>query len=277
MWSLSVLSCMCPEYLNFSFVWLGCSRKPSTAWFKTCTTWTVLMTDKKMCVCLCVCIALSILIETWAIKVPWTVRFWDIAQRVGIISYQRSRVWPLKMGPIGCPETSVRNYHYSLRNNPEEYSSHLLRRGSLKSRIVKRCIWSTALYLDTWESGSEITGDVWNVVLEKDGEEKLYRSCEKWRSIAQRSGEELLSKTRFWRKRQQGRTEVTGRWGIRRTPQLYDLKENRGYCKFKKEAPDRTQWNTSFVRGYGPVVGHTADCINWNITLWAKKKILGCW
>jgi hypothetical protein len=21
------------------------------------------------------------------------------------------------MGPIGCPETSVRNYHYSLRNN----------------------------------------------------------------------------------------------------------------------------------------------------------------
>jgi len=28
--------------------------------------------------------------------------------------------WPLKMGLIGCPETSVRNYHYSLRNNPEE-------------------------------------------------------------------------------------------------------------------------------------------------------------
>jgi len=25
---------------------------------------------------------------------------------------------------IGCPETSVRNYHYSLRNNPEERSSH---------------------------------------------------------------------------------------------------------------------------------------------------------
>jgi len=27
------------------------------------------------------------------------------------------------MGPIGCPEMSVRNYHYSLRNNPEERSS----------------------------------------------------------------------------------------------------------------------------------------------------------
>ena len=28
-----------------------------------------------------------------------------------------------KMGPIGYPETSVRNYHYTLRNNPEELSS----------------------------------------------------------------------------------------------------------------------------------------------------------
>jgi len=36
------------------------------------------------------------------------------------------------MGPIGCPETSVRNYHYSLRNNPEERSYHVLG-GSLKS------------------------------------------------------------------------------------------------------------------------------------------------
>jgi hypothetical protein len=40
------------------------------------------------------------------------------------------------MGPIGRPETSVRNYHYSLRNNPEERSSNLLRGGSLKSRIL---------------------------------------------------------------------------------------------------------------------------------------------
>jgi len=32
----------------------------------------------------------------------------------------RSRT--LRMGPIGCPETSVRNCHYSLRNNPEECS-----------------------------------------------------------------------------------------------------------------------------------------------------------
>ena len=39
------------------------------------------------------------------------------------------------MKPIGCPETSLRDYHYSLRNNPEGCSSHLLGGGSLKSRI----------------------------------------------------------------------------------------------------------------------------------------------
>jgi len=38
------------------------------------------------------------------------------------------------MAPIGCPKTSVRNYHYSLRNNPEERNSQLLRGGSPISR-----------------------------------------------------------------------------------------------------------------------------------------------
>jgi hypothetical protein len=31
------------------------------------------------------------------------------------------------MGPIGCPETSVRNYRYWLRNNTEERSSVLFK------------------------------------------------------------------------------------------------------------------------------------------------------
>ena len=44
--------------------------------------------------------------------------------------------WPLKMGSIGCPETSVRNYHHSQRNSPEELSSCLLRSVSLKSRMI---------------------------------------------------------------------------------------------------------------------------------------------
>jgi len=38
------------------------------------------------------------------------------------------------MGPIGRPKTSVRNCHYSLRNNPEERNSQLLRGGSPISR-----------------------------------------------------------------------------------------------------------------------------------------------
>ena len=45
----------------------------------------------------------------------------------------------LKMRPIACPETSSRNYNFSLHNNPEERSSHLLRGGSLKSRFDAVC------------------------------------------------------------------------------------------------------------------------------------------
>jgi hypothetical protein len=41
---------------------------------------------------------------------------------------------PLNIGPIGYPETSVRNYRYSLRNNPDERVSDPLRNGRLKSR-----------------------------------------------------------------------------------------------------------------------------------------------
>ena len=36
------------------------------------------------------------------------------------------------MAPIGCPETSVRNCHCSMSNDPEERGSQL-RGGSLKS------------------------------------------------------------------------------------------------------------------------------------------------
>jgi len=46
----------------------------------------------------------------------------------------------LKMGPLGCPQLSVGNYHYSLRNNPEERSSHLFLGGNLKSRRGCVCL-----------------------------------------------------------------------------------------------------------------------------------------
>jgi hypothetical protein len=37
------------------------------------------------------------------------------------------------VGLIGCLETAVRNYHFSLRNVPEESTSQLCSGGSLKS------------------------------------------------------------------------------------------------------------------------------------------------
>ena len=68
-----------------------------------------------------------------------TALVWIITQRVVVISYQHLgtlRVLTLEMGPIGCPETSLRLYHYSLRNSPEERSSLLLCGGILKSHIL---------------------------------------------------------------------------------------------------------------------------------------------
>jgi hypothetical protein len=59
--------------------------------------------------------------------------FWDITQRRMVILYRRfGTTYPsfllLKLGPIGCPETSVKDYHSTLRNIPEE-------RGSQRSPI----------------------------------------------------------------------------------------------------------------------------------------------
>ena len=76
---------------------------------------------------------------TYALRqVIRTALFWSITQWVMIISYRRfgTIYWPslppLKMWQIGCPETSVRNYNYSLCIRPEERSSHLQRGGSLE-------------------------------------------------------------------------------------------------------------------------------------------------
>ena len=51
------------------------------------------------------------------------------------LSVQSSRVKnPLMMGPIFCPETSVSNSHYTLRNITEEGRSGILGGRSIKSR-----------------------------------------------------------------------------------------------------------------------------------------------
>jgi len=57
----------------------------------------------------------------------------------------------------------------------------------------------------------------------------------------------------------EGRLKVTGRRGRRRKQLPDDLKETRGYCKLKEEAPDRTVWRSGCGTGRGPVVRETAE------------------
>ena len=55
----------------------------------------------------------------------------------------------------------------------------------------------------------------------------------------------------------EGRIEVTGRRERRRKQLLNDLKEKKGYWKFKEEALDRTVWRTCLGREKGFIVRQT--------------------
>jgi hypothetical protein len=80
----------------------------------------------------------------------WTrsALFWDIMRCHVVIVYQyfgtmyQSHLqgswtsWPLKMGPIRCPETLVNNYHMTPYNIPEERRCQQHCGRSLKSRLV---------------------------------------------------------------------------------------------------------------------------------------------
>jgi hypothetical protein len=102
--------------------------------------------------------------------------------------------------------------------------------------------------LDTSVSRSGIPGKFWDVVLQKDGEDKLDRSCEKWRSITKVKKEmnvlHTIRRNANWcvhtycrncilkqviEGKAEGRIQVTGRRGRRRKQQLYGLKEKRGH------------------------------------------------
>jgi hypothetical protein len=76
--------------------------------------------------------------------------FCDITQRIVVVPDERfgkmygshlqvSRTsyisWPLKMRPIVCPETPLRNFHYSLCNTFRRAQISLLRVGILKSHL----------------------------------------------------------------------------------------------------------------------------------------------
>jgi len=56
---------------------------------------------------------------------------------------------PLKMGPLGCQETLVRNYHSTLLNIPEECWSHVHHDRSLKS-CKKKYIFILRKIYKTW-------------------------------------------------------------------------------------------------------------------------------
>jgi hypothetical protein len=46
----------------------------------------------------------------------------EVDDKWALLSYYEASIG---IGPIGCPETSVINYQYSLRNNPEDRRSQL--------------------------------------------------------------------------------------------------------------------------------------------------------
>jgi hypothetical protein len=61
------------------------------------------------------------------------------------------------MGPIGCPETSVRKYHSTPRKIPEELRFHLHRGGSLNSFMACYRVTLTFLFLPVDFSGQANT------------------------------------------------------------------------------------------------------------------------
>jgi hypothetical protein len=70
------------------------------------------------------------------------------------------------MGPIECPETSVRNYHYTPRNNPEERGSHLNAAEALSHALLtvlhrRRQSFRAVLNLRRWQcSNGKFQNDV---------------------------------------------------------------------------------------------------------------------
>jgi hypothetical protein len=78
---------------------------------------------------------------------------WRSIRRKGNFSFWTS--WHLKLGMIHCPETSVKDYHSTLRKIPEERTSHQRRSGSLKSKILycplKLSMFASAEYAQVWQ------------------------------------------------------------------------------------------------------------------------------
>jgi hypothetical protein len=132
--------------------------------------------------------------------------------------------------------------------------------------------------VDTSESRSDVSGKFCNVVLEKNGEDQLDRSCEKLSITQSQGGEEyptynkkkkanwighIVRRNRLLKHviegKLVGRIELTGRRGRRRKQLRDDRKEKRRHWKLKEEELGRTLWRTRFGRGYGPVIRQTTE------------------
>jgi hypothetical protein len=148
----------------------------------------------------------------------------------------------------------------------------------LRKKLVKRYIWSKALYGDeTWtlravdqkhlESSEMLcwrrvekiswTDHVRNeVVLLRVKEQKniLHEIRKRKANWIGRILRRNCLLQRVIEGKIQGGIKVTARHGRRRRKLLDDLKERKGYYHLKEEALDRTMWKARFVRGFGPVV-----------------------
>ena len=101
-----------------------------------------------------------------SIWVAWWQMMWDIQGKLSTgLSLQQQH--------------STRRRHSSKLHKFEEEISEM---PDLELSIA-RC-----RNLDTWERGAEMQGKFWNAVLDKNGEDHLGRSCEKWRNLTWSQG-----------------------------------------------------------------------------------------
>ena len=140
-------------------------------------------------------------------------------------------------------------------------------------------LWCQNLHIS--ESRSEIPGKLWNVELEKDGEDQFDRSCEKWKVLQRVKEDRNILLTikgietnwigHIFRGNcllnhvidgnLEGKRGVKRRRGRRRKQLLDEPKEKRWYWKLKEQVLDRSLCGLNFERGYGPVVRQTRSYI----------------
>ena len=112
------------------------------------------------------------------------------------------------------------------------------------------------------------------MLLEKDGEDQLDRSCENEEVLLRVKEQrnilhEIRKRKAKWighilrrncllqrviEGKINGGIEMTGRRGWRRKKLLDDFQDRRGYSHLKEEALDRAVWRARFGRDFGPVV-----------------------